>query len=112
MRLLALLLFAALTAFGADVAGKWKATYQSQDGPRDVTFVFQVHDGKLSGTATGPHGETPITEGTVEGDKINFTVATDSFKAVLTGTVSGDEMKLSAAVGDQTIDLPAKRVKE
>jgi hypothetical protein len=112
MRLLVLLLFAALTAFGADVAGKWKATFQGQDGPRDVIFVFQVHDGKISGTATGPNGEAPITEGTVDGDKISFTVTTDNFKAVLTGTITGDEMKLSAAVGERTIEIPAKRVKE
>ena len=112
MRLLALLLFAALTAFGADVAGKWKATVGGQDGPREVVFIFAVHEGKLSGTASGPRGDAPIVEGSVEGDKINFTVATDNFKAVIKGTVDGDEMKLSASVGDQTFDFPAKRVKE
>ncbi|HEY3839713.1 MAG TPA: hypothetical protein VGL72_24245 [Bryobacteraceae bacterium] len=112
MRLLVFLLFAALTAFGADVAGKWKGTVGGQDGPREVVFVFEVHDGKLSGTALGPHGDAPITEGKVDGDKINFTVATDNFKAVLTGTVAGDEMKLSATVGDRTFDFPVKRVKE
>jgi hypothetical protein len=110
--MLALLLFAALTAFGADVAGKWKATYDTQNGTREVTFTFQVSEGKISGTATGPQGDAPITEGKVDGDKINFTVESNNFKAVLTGTVSGDEMKLTATVGERTIDLPAKRIKE
>jgi hypothetical protein len=112
MRVLVLLLFAALTAFGAEVAGKWKATWESPNGPREVTFTFQVTSGKLAGIATGPQGEAPITEGKMDGDKINFIVEKDDFKAVFTGTISGDDMKLSGTVGDRTFDLPAKRVKQ
>jgi hypothetical protein len=109
-RLLVLILFAALTAFGADVAGKWKATYQSQNGPREVTFTFQVTEGKLSGTAVGPQGDAPIT-GKVDGDRVTFTVQRDDFKADFTGTVTGDKLKLSATVGDRTIDLLCDRTK-
>jgi hypothetical protein len=112
MRMLALLLFAALTAFGADVAGKWKASFEGQNGPREVTFTFQVNDGKVTGTAVGPQGDAPISEVKLDGDKITFTVQRDEFKAVFTGTISGDEMKLSGTVGDRTFELPAKRVKE
>ncbi len=107
MRMLGLLLFAALTVWGADVAGKWKATFDSQNGPREVTFTFQVSEGKLTGTAMGPQGDAPISEGKVDGDKINFTVESNNFKAhILTGTVSGDEMKLTATVGEQTHHRP------
>jgi len=112
MRLLALLLFSVLLAFGADVAGKWKATIQGQDGPRDIVFVFQVSDGKLTGTATGPQGEAPITEGKIDGDKINFTVEAGQFKAVMSGTISGDDLKLAGQVGERNFELAAKRVKE
>ena len=112
MRVLALFLLAALTALGADVAGKWKATFESQNGTREVTFTFLVNDGKVTGTAVGPQGDAPISEVKLDGDKISFTVARDEFRAVFTGTVSGDEMKLSGTVGDRTFDLPAKRVKE
>jgi hypothetical protein len=111
MRFFALLLLAALTVFGADVAGKWKATVESRNGMRDITFVFQVNEGKLSGTAASDQGEAPITLGKIEGDKISFTVEKDDFKAVFTGTVAGDEMKLNGMIGDRAFDLPAKRVK-
>jgi hypothetical protein len=112
MRLLGLLLLTALLAFGADVAGKWKASIEGQNGPREVTFTFQVTDGKLTGTATGSQGEAPITEGKVEGDKVSFTVESGQFKAVLTGTVSGDDLKLTGRAGDSNFELAAKRVKE
>ena len=85
---------------------------EGPNGTREVTFVFQVNDGKLSGTAGDARGEAPIVEGKVEGDKINFVVQRDDFKAVFTGTISGDEMKLSGTVGERTFELPAKRVKE
>jgi hypothetical protein len=110
-KLLALVLFATLSAFGADVAGKWKATFEGQNGTREVIFTFQVSEGKLTGTAAGQQGDAPVT-GSVDGDKITFTVERDQFKAVFTGTVSGDEMKLSGTIGERTFDLPARRVKE
>ena len=112
MRLLALLLLTTLLAFGADVAGKWKATMDSPDGPRVVTFNLQVADGKITGTAAGPQGEAPITEGKVDGDKVNFVVESGQFKAVLTGTFTGDSLKLTATVGERSIELACVRAKE
>jgi hypothetical protein len=109
VRLSALLLLAALTAFGADVAGKWKTTFEGQNGPREITFTIQVTEGKLSGTATSQQGEAPITEGKVDGDKVTFTVEREQFKAVFTGTVSGDKMKLSGTVGERTFEMVCDR---
>ena len=111
-KLLVVALLAALSAFGADVAGKWKAVFESRNGPREVTFTFQVSEGKLTGTAVGPQGPAPITAGTLDGEKISFTVETDQYKAVFNGTVAGDEMKLTGTVGERTFDFPAKRVTE
>jgi hypothetical protein len=111
MRLLVLLLFAALTALGGDVAGKWKATVESRNGMRDITFLFEVKDGKLFGSASSDQGEAPIVEGKNDGAKIVFTVEKDDFKAVISGTIAGDEMRLNAVVGTRTFDLPVKRVK-
>ena len=112
MRLLALSLLSALLVFGGDVTGKWKASFQAQDGPREVTFTFKVTDGKVTGTAMGPQGEAQITEGKVDGDKISFTVEGGQFKAVMVGTVSGDDLKLSGQVGERSFEMAAKRVKE
>jgi hypothetical protein len=112
MRLFVLSLLTALLVFGADVTGKWKASYDTQNGPREVIFTLQVADGKLTGTAGSPQGEVPISEGKIDGDKVSFVVQTDNFKAVISGTVSGDDLKLTALVGERSIDLAAKRVKE
>lgn len=112
MRLLALLLLTSLLAFGADVAGKWKAVYGTQNGSREVLFTFQVADGKLTGTAGDVRGEVAITEAKLDGDKISFTVQTDTVTYLLTGTVSGDDLKLVAQVGENKSELTAKRVKE
>ena len=112
MRIATLLmtLVMAAAAFAADIAGKWKATVEGPNGSMEITFDFKVDGNKISGKAISEMGEMPITEGTIDGDKISFTVETDQFKVVHKGTVSGDEMKLKVEVGDNTMDVVAKRV--
>jgi hypothetical protein len=101
----------AASAFAADVTGKWNGSTQTPDG-QDMTivFTFKMDGDKLTGTAEGPMGEAPITEGKLDGDAITFTVEMNDMKIVHTGTVSGDEMKLKVNIGDQTMDMTAKRV--
>lgn len=114
MKLLAVFatLMLAVAAFAADVTGKWKATSEGPNGQMDIVFDLKADGNKLTGTATTPMGEMPISEGTVDGDNITFTVAADQFKVVHKGTVSGDEMKLKVEMGDQTMEMTAKRVKQ
>jgi hypothetical protein len=105
------LVFAGL-AFAADVTGKWQTTTHTPDG-QEMQLVFNLkQDGeKVSGNVEGPMGEAPITEGKMTGDSISFTVEVNDMKIVHKGTVSGDEMKLKVDIGDQTVDMTAKRVK-
>ena len=100
-----------MAALAADVSGKWKASVEGPNGQMELTFDLKADGNKLTGTVTSPMGEMPITEGTLDGDQIAFTVETDQFKVVHKGTVSGDEMKLKVEVGDQTMDVTAKRMK-
>ena len=74
--------------------------------------TFQVTDGKLTGAVAGPNGEMAISEGKIDGDKISFTVESGQFKAVVTGMVSGDDLKLSGQAGDHPFELAAKHVKD
>ncbi len=99
-------------ALAADVAGKWNATAKSPDG-QEMQIVFNLkQDGaKLTGTVESPMGEVPITDGKVDGDAIEFTTEMGEMKIVHKGTVSGDEMKLKVEIGDQTMDMTAKRAK-
>jgi hypothetical protein len=110
MRLLILssMLMSALvgSAFAADVNGKWKGTFQGgPSGPIEQNFTFKVDGEKITGTMTDEFiGEAKITQGTLKGDEISFTVSgsgqmgemTLSFKGKLT---SADEMQLTFSVG-------------
>ena len=108
----ALLLFLiTVCAFAADVTGKWTATVQGPDGDMQLVFNLKQDGGKVTGNVEGPMGEMPVSEGTIEGDTISFTVATDQFKVVHKGTVSGDEMKLKVDMGEHNFDMIAKRAK-
>ncbi len=111
LKLILSMLLLTLCVFGADVTGKWKATMQGPNGDMELTFNFKQAGTEVTGTVEGPMGEMPISEGKIEGDNIAFTVATDQFKVVHKGTVSGDEMKLKVDMGDQQFEMTAKRSK-
>ena len=91
--LLSLLL--AASAFAADVTGKWTADMEGRNGQKmTATFNLKAEGATLTGTVSGRMGETQITNGKVEGDKISFDVVREfngnSFTQHYTGTVSGD----------------------
>ena len=113
MKIAAILLtvMLAASAFAADIAGKWTATTEGPNGSMTIVFDFKVDGQNLSGTAASDMGEMKITEGTIDGDKITFTVEAGDFKVVHKGTVSGDEMKLNVEIGDQKMEMTAKRNK-
>ncbi|QOY90538.1 hypothetical protein [Paludibaculum fermentans] len=106
-----LMLTMAVSAFAADVAGKWKATMEGPNGSMQLTFDLKVDGNKITGKASGEMGEMKITDGTIDGDRISFAIETDQMKVVHKGTVSGDEMKLKVEVGDNSMEMVAKRVK-
>jgi hypothetical protein len=102
-KLLVAFLFAAVTAFGADVTGSWTFDVQTDAGSGSPTFTFQQNGEKLTGKYSGLFGEAPLS-GTVKGDKIEFTfeASGDAGKAKVhyTGTVeSASSMKGTADYG-------------
>ena len=107
MRIAAALMTLLLTvsAFAADATGKWKASMEGPNGQMELTFNLKAEGGKLTGTM----GELPISDGKVDGDNVQFTVETDQFKVVHKGTISGNDMKLKVEIGDQTMEMTAKR---
>jgi opacity protein-like surface antigen len=106
----------ALTAWAADVAGQWTATFDTQIGEQHYTYTFKVDGEKLTGTAKNDRGTTDIANGTIKGDQISFDETLDfNGQTILikyTGTVSSDSIKLHRKVGDfAEEDLVANRVK-
>ncbi len=116
---LALISIVAGAAVAADVTGKWKAESTGPDGQtRTTNFAFKAEGAKLTGTVSGRQGDTPITDGKINGDEISFSVVRNfqgqERKIEYKGKIAGDEIKLSVQFGP---DMPpremvAKRVKE
>ena len=95
-----LILALAVTAAGAEIAGKWIAEQEGPQGTQQTTFDFKVSGTDLSGTITGGRGgNSEISEGKIEGDNISFavvrTMGENEMKTLYKGVVSGDEIKFT-----------------
>ena len=91
----------AVTAFAADVTGKWSAEVPGRNGQtRTMAFNLKASGAALTGSTTSPQGDTPIADGKIDGDNISFTVTREmqgnSVKINYTGVVSGDEIKMKS----------------
>ena len=99
----------------AKVAGKWELSMEGRQGPVTQDLKIEQDGGKIKGTLQGPRGETKF-EGTVEGNKIHFSISRDTPRGEMTieysGTVEGDTMKGTMGGGRFSRDWTAKRVKE
>jgi hypothetical protein len=102
-------LISAAFAYAADATGKWKGVVEGRDGPIEIEFALKSEGEKVSGQVSSPMGEVDITEGSLKGDDITFTVATDNFTALHKGKISGDVMDLTIEVGDRQMQLQLKR---
>jgi len=95
-----LVLAGTLALQAADISGKWTAQVPGRDGQtRETTFTLKQEGEKLTGTTTAPNGEVPITDGTVKGDEIAFTVAMsfngNDVKLLYKGTVTAEGIKFT-----------------
>jgi len=103
----------AALAWAADVSGKWVAQVPGRSGQtRETTFNFKVDGSKLTGTVSGMRGDNPISDGTVSGDNISFTVAVsfqgNDIKMNYKGVVSGDEIKFTRTIEGGGGNMPAQ----
>ena len=115
--ILASMLVLSLVAVAQDAAkvgGTWEMTSQGRQGPMTSTLTIDQSGNKFKGTLKGQRGETPI-EGTVDGNKIAFTVERDTpngkFTMNYAGTVDGDNIKGTVKMGDNEREWTAKKQK-
>jgi hypothetical protein len=115
------LAFVGSTLAQDNIAGKWKAQFDSQLGQQNYTYTFSVDGTNLTGRAVGIRdnatNDAAITEVKMDKDKISFVeplkMQDNDVRIEYSGTVSGDEIKLHRKVGDfAEYDIVAKRVKE
>jgi hypothetical protein len=114
------LVLASLTALAADapnLSGTWTASFDTQIGKQEYTYTFTVKGAVLTGRAKSASGDTPITDGKVEGSKVTFVEDLNyqgmPLHIVYTGTVtSPDQIDFTRDVaGVAQEKLTAKRVK-
>ncbi len=103
-RILLLCLFlvglGAIAAWAADVSGQWVAEVPGRQGQtQSMTFTFKVEGEKLTGSITTPRGESPISDGKIQGDEISFTQVLEfggnQMKFLYKGKVVGDEIRFT-----------------
>ena len=111
--LLAMLLVAA-PAYAADVDGKWAGTLATPNGDLPIGFEFKADGTTLTGSTTGPDGsQLPIKNGTIDGERIAFTVTVSfdgmSFDIAYTGIVAPGEIKISGDFAGMPFDFVVKK---
>ena len=75
-----------------DISGHWILSVSLDSGGGDASFVFEVEDGKITGTYGGALGELPVT-GTIEGNVVKFGFDSEDAGAIsFFGLVEGDMM--------------------
>jgi hypothetical protein len=104
-----------LTAQEVNVAGDWEMTSQSpRGGERTQTIHIEQEGEKITVTMEGRQGEEITAEGTVKGNKIEWSMTRSTprgdFTITYTGTVEGDTMSGEAQMGDfGTMEWTAKK---
>ena len=107
-----------VSAFAADVSGKWTGEMQGRNGSRPVTLELKADGSNLTGSMSGAQGrQSEIKDGKVDGDNVSFVVVNNfngnEMKMMYKGKVAGDELKLSVTRegADQTREVTLKRAK-
>ncbi len=90
-----LFITAALAAFAADPTGKWAASMPGRNGnTMTMNFDLKADGDKLTGSVSGMRGDTPITDGKIDGDNVSFSVVREyngnQMKQNYKGTIEGD----------------------
>jgi hypothetical protein len=115
---LVLLMGTALPAGAADLLGRWTAEFDSPIGVQKYVFEFKKSGDVLAGDATFErsigNGAVPLKNVKVDGDKVSFdeplAIEGNEITIHYTGTLAGDELKLTRVVGDfGTEQLTARR---
>ena len=96
----ALVVAGTLALHAADISGKWTAQVPGRDGQTRETTITLKQDGeKLTGTTSGMNGDMPISDGTVKGEDVAFTVVANfngnEVKMLYKGKVTAEGIKFT-----------------
>lgn len=83
-----------VSAWGANVTGKWKMTANTPDGnTHNVDLVVKEDSGKLAGELVSERGALPIQDVALNGDELTFKLILDVGPIPFKLKVDGDTMK-------------------
>jgi hypothetical protein len=111
---LALLLASAFVLAAVNVSGDWEMTVKTPQGDRTRPVTF-VQDGeKLTVKTTGRDGQEMVSQGTVKGNDIEWTIIRTGqdgteFKMVYKGKIEGDKMTGTFDMRGQPVEWTAVR---
>jgi hypothetical protein len=99
-----LLALTSMVTFAAAIDGKWTVETQGRNGPQTQTLTLKADGSKLTGNLDGGRGPADITEGTIEGNNVSFKITRagrdgNPNTTTYTGTLSGDDLKLTPMGG-------------
>jgi hypothetical protein len=91
-------------SFAADIDGKWTGQVEGRRGPQAQTLILKASGNALTGSLQGGRGgPVEISNGTIDGDHVSFTVVREFGQNKITqefkGTLSGSELKLTESGG-------------
>jgi hypothetical protein len=110
----AALLLLAVSAFAADVDGKWTGSVSTPNGDFPVTFNFMADGATLNGSMLGPDGGAiAIKDGKIDGVNISFWLSLDlggnELKLTYTGVVASDQIKISGEAAGMPFEFVVKK---
>jgi len=110
----AALMLLTVSAFAADVDGKWTGNVSTPNGDIPVSFNFKADGAMLSGSMSGPDGgDIAIKDGKIDGANISFWLNIDfggnSLKLTYTGVVAADQIKISGDADGMPFELVVKK---
>jgi len=95
-----------------DMTGKWKGYLKAPSGDSTVfTYVFKVDGEKLFGTAYGPDGSLPITDGIIKDSVFSFSL-TGQRTVDVTGKYFGDIINMNFDPKGRNLHMTLKRAGE
>ena len=110
----AALLLLTVSAFAADVDGKWSGSVSTPNGDIPVSFNFKADGTMLNGSMAGPDGgDIAIKDGMIDGSNISFWLSLDfggnALKLTYKGVVASDQIKISGDAGGMPFELVVKK---
>lgn len=112
LKLIVAIAGAACVTHGSDIAGQWRAEFDTQIGVQKYLFMFQVSSNVLTGTAVseieGVKRETQLREGKVSDDTISFVEPLDfngvELQIKYTGRLQSNQIQFRREVGDVAVE--------